>query len=68
MNIVKKVSDSIAFRSDCADAEADLMLHGPPMSKGPFSDKAAHLWGVVQMLTHTLKTKIIIKINNAMVL
>ena len=36
------ISDRVALRSDRADAQADLALHWPHISKDPFSHDAAH--------------------------
>ena len=35
--------DSVALRSDCVDARADLELHWPYMFEDPFSHDAAHI-------------------------
>ena len=36
-------ADSVALRSDCADAQTDLKLHWPHMSEDPFSHDAAQM-------------------------
>ena len=36
-------ADSVALRSDCANAQADLELHWPHMSEDPFLHDAAHM-------------------------
>ena len=38
-----KVADSVALRSDCTDAQADLEQHCPHMSECPFLHGVSHL-------------------------
>ena len=37
------IEGSLALKSDCADAQADLVLHCPHMAKCPFSHGAVHI-------------------------
>ena len=36
-------ADSVALRSDCADVQFDLELHGPHMSEDQFTHDAVHV-------------------------
>ena len=40
---LRTYADSVALRSDCADAHADLELHYPHMAQGPFLHDAGHV-------------------------
>ena len=43
LSMSSRIADSVALRSGCADAHADLELHCTHMSEDPFSHDAAHL-------------------------
>ena len=44
--IFYRIMDSVALRSDCADVQADLGLHGWCISEGSFSHNMSHIANV----------------------
>ena len=43
MTLFNRIADSVALRSDCADAKADQEMHCPHISEDPFSHDAVQI-------------------------